>query len=153
MKRLFYSITKLIVRFPSHWQRVNNVRAYTYFKSLTCCPQFSSAFTIEQTIETDLSFVLDKHIIKKDGGWLKSKSPPEIWKALSISIGVELDPFYQSWALAHYFQVRSPLISYPWIAIALALIWPIFRFAHRSIALRKTSGSLSEKSAKTQNRS
>ena len=36
---------------------------------------------------------------------------------------------------------------------ALALIWPIFRFAHRSIALRKTSGLLSEKSAKTQNRS
>ena len=60
---------------------------------------------------------------------------------------------YQSWALALYFQVRSPLISYPWIAIALALIWPISRFAHRSIALKKTSGSLSEKSAKTQNHS
>ena len=59
----------------------------------------------------------------------------------------------QSWALALYFQVCSPLISFPWIAIALALIWPIFRFAHRSIALRKTSGSLLEKSAKTQNRS
>ena len=59
--------------------------------------------------------------------------------------------YRQSWALALYFQVRSPLISFPWIAIALALIWPIFRFAHRSIALRKTSGSLSEKSAKTQN--
>ena len=43
----------------------------------------------------------------------------------------------QSWALALYFQVRSPLISYPWIAIALALIWPIFRFAHRSITLKK----------------
>ncbi len=41
------------------------------------------------------------------------------------------------------FTLRSPLISYPWIAIALALIWPIFRFAHRSIALKKTSGSLS----------
>ena len=51
------------------------------------------------------------------------------------------------------FALRSPLISFPWIAIALALIWPIFRFAHRSIALRKTSGSLSEKSAKTKNRS
>ena len=48
------------------------------------------------------------------------------------------------------FALRSPLISFPWIAIALALIWPIFRFAHRSIALRKTSGSLSEKCAKTQ---
>ena len=60
---------------------------------------------------------------------------------------------YQSWALALYFQVRSPLISFPWIAIPLALIWPIFRFAHCSIALRKTSGSLSEKSAKTKNRS
>ncbi len=45
--------------------------------------------------------------------------------------------YYQSWALAIYFQVRSPLISFPWIAIALALIWPIFRFAHRSIALKK----------------
>ena len=51
------------------------------------------------------------------------------------------------------FALRSPLISYPWIAIPLALIWPIFKFAHRSIALRKTSGSLSEKSAKTQNHS
>jgi len=28
----------------------------------------------------------------------------------------------QSWALALYCQVRSPLISFPWIAIALALI-------------------------------
>jgi len=35
------------------------------------------------------------------------------------------------------FALRSLLISYPWIAIALALIWPIFRFAHRSIALKK----------------
>ena len=51
------------------------------------------------------------------------------------------------------FALRSPLISYPWIAIALALIWPIFRFAHHSIALKKPSGLLSEKSAKTQNRS
>ena len=48
-----------------------------------------------------------------------------------------IDHRMQSWALAVYFQVRSPLISFPWIAIALALIWPIFRFAHRSIALRK----------------
>ena len=32
---------------------------------------------------------------------------------------------FQTWALALYFQVRSPLISYPWIAITLALIWPI----------------------------
>ena len=51
------------------------------------------------------------------------------------------------------FALRSPLFSFPWIAIALALIQPISRFAHRSIALEKTSGSLSEKSAKTQNRS
>jgi len=29
---------------------------------------------------------------------------------------------FQTWALALYFQVRSPLISYPWIAITLALI-------------------------------
>ena len=29
---------------------------------------------------------------------------------------------HQSWALALYFQVRSPLISFPWIAIALTLI-------------------------------
>ena len=28
----------------------------------------------------------------------------------------------QSWALSLYFQVRSPLFSFPWIAIALALI-------------------------------
>ena len=32
------------------------------------------------------------------------------------------------------FALRSPLILYPWIAIALALILPIFRFAHRSIS-------------------
>ena len=43
----------------------------------------------------------------------------------------------QSWALALFFQVRSPLIFYPWIAIALSLILPIFRFAHRLIALKK----------------
>jgi len=54
----------------------------------------------------------------------------------------------QSWALALFFQVRSPLNLYPWIAIA--------HFAHfevRSIALKKTSGSLLEKSAKTLGRS
>jgi len=38
-----------------------------------------------------------------------------------------------SWALALFFQVCSPLIFYPWIAI-VTLILPIFRFAHRSIA-------------------
>jgi len=38
-------------------------------------------------------------------------------------------------------------------AITLSLILPIFRFAHRSIALKKTSGSHLEKSAKTLNRS
>ena len=51
----------------------------------------------------------------------------------------------QSWALALYFQVRSLLILYPWIAIALALILAIFRFAHRSIVLKKTSGLLPKK--------
>ena len=35
------------------------------------------------------------------------------------------------------FTLCSPLIFYPWIAIALSLILPIFRFAHRSIALKK----------------
>jgi len=40
----------------------------------------------------------------------------------------------ESWALALYIQVRSPLFLYPWIAIPLALILPIFRFAHRLIA-------------------
>ena len=56
--------------------------------------------------------------------------------------------FYVSWALALFSQVRSPLIFYPWIAIALSLILWIFRFAHRSIALKETSGLLLEKSAK-----
>ena len=55
----------------------------------------------------------------------------------------------QSWALALFFQVRSPLNFYPWIAIALSLILPIFRFTHSSIALQKISGSLLEKSAIT----
>ena len=59
----------------------------------------------------------------------------------------------QTWALALFFQVRSPLIFYPWIAIALSLILLIFRFAHRSIALKKTSSSFLEKSAKTLDRS
>jgi len=45
----------------------------------------------------------------------------------------------QSWALALFFQVRSPLIFLPRIAIALALILKIFRFAHRSSALKKTA--------------
>jgi len=57
----------------------------------------------------------------------------------------------QSWALALFFQVSSPLNFYPWIAITLSLILQIFRFAHRSIALKKTSGSILEKSAKTLN--
>ena len=46
-------------------------------------------------------------------------------------------PKNQSWALALYFRVRSPLFSFPWIAIALVLIWPIFDFAHCSMALKK----------------
>ena len=52
-----------------------------------------------------------------------------------------------------FFQIRSLLILFPWIAIAPSLILPIFRFAHRSIALKKTRGSLSKKSAKTLDRS
>ena len=36
------------------------------------------------------------------------------------------------------FPLRSPLILFPWIAIALSLILQIIRFAHRSIALKKT---------------
>ena len=59
----------------------------------------------------------------------------------------------QSWALALFLQVRSPLNFYPWIAIALLLVLQIFRFAHRSIALKKTSGLLLEKSTKTLYRS
>ena len=43
----------------------------------------------------------------------------------------------ETWVLALFFQVCSPLIFYPWIAIALSLILLIFRFAHRSIALKK----------------
>ena len=42
------------------------------------------------------------------------------------------------WLFISMCALRSPLISYPWIAIALALIWQIFRFAHRSITLKKT---------------
>ena len=52
----------------------------------------------------------------------------------------------QSWALALFSQVHSPLNFYPWFAIALSLI---FRFAHHSIALNNTSGSLLLKSTKT----
>ena len=48
-----------------------------------------------------------------------------------------------------FFQVRSPLNFYPWTAIALSLILMIFRFAHRSIALKKIGGSLLEKGAKS----
>jgi len=59
----------------------------------------------------------------------------------------------QTWALALFFQIRSPLILIPWIAIALSLILQIFRFAHCSIALKKTSGLLLLKSAKKLNRS
>ena len=53
----------------------------------------------------------------------------------------------QSWALALFFQVRSPHNWYPWIAIALLLILQIFRFAHHSVALKKISNSLFLKSA------
>jgi hypothetical protein len=59
---------------------------------------------------------------------LFSKSKQQPWVKIRDS---------KSWALALYFQVRSPLISYPWITIALAVIWPIFEFTHRSIALKK----------------
>ena len=60
---------------------------------------------------------------------------------------------FQTWALALFFQVRSPLNFYPTFAIALPLILRIFRFAHRSIALKQTSGSLLERSGKTSIRS
>ena len=56
----------------------------------------------------------------------------------------------QTWALALFFQIRSPLILIPWIAIALSLILQI---AHRSIAFKKTSGLLLLKSAKKLNHS
>ena len=62
-------------------------------------------------------------------------------------------PYRQTWALALFFQIGSPLILIAWIAIALSLILQIFRFAHRSIALKKTSGLLSLKSTKKLNRS
>ena len=47
-----------------------------------------------------------------------------------------------------FFQVHSPLNFYPWIAIAISLVLQIFSFAHRSIALKKKSGLLLEKSTK-----
>ena len=57
--------------------------------------------------------------------------------------------YKQSWALALFSQVHSPLNFYPWFTIALLLILQIFRFAHRSIAPEMTYGSLLEKSTKT----
>ena len=61
----------------------------------------------------------------------------------------------QSWALALFFRfaLRSALIFLPRIAIALALILQIFRFAQRSIALKQTCGSLLEKSGRNSIRS
>ena len=64
-----------------------------------------------------------------------------------------LGNFYQTWALALLFQIHSPLILIPWIAIALLLILQIIRFAHHSIALKKTSGLLLLKSTKKLNHS
>ena len=49
----------------------------------------------------------------------------------------------QSWALTLFFQVRSLLNFYPWIAIALSLI----------LLKKKTSETLLEKSTKTLDRS
>ena len=63
--------------------------------------------------------------------------PPHQETRLDLRAPVEVRK-YQTWALALFFQIRSPLILIPWIAIALSLILPIFRFAHRSIALKKT---------------
>jgi hypothetical protein len=57
----------------------------------------------------------------------------------------------QSWGISLFFQVSSLLNFYPWIAITLSLILHIFRFAYCSMALKKTSGSILEKSAKTLN--
>ena len=53
----------------------------------------------------------------------------------------------QSWGISLFFQVSSLLNFYPWIAITLSLILHIFRFAYCSMALKKTSGSILEKSA------
>ena len=41
-----------------------------------------------------------------------------------------MGPSFQSWALALFFQVRSPLNFYPWIAIAhiAVQIMPFFAF-------------------------
>ena len=61
------------------------------------------------------------------------------------------DIILQSWSLALFFQVPSPLNFYPWIAIAPLLILRIFRFTHRSIAPKMTYGSLLGKNAKTLN--
>jgi len=57
---------------------------------------------------------------------------------------------YQSWALALFFQVRSPLNFYPWITIAHFANFQVRSSLNRS---KKTSGSLLENSAKTLNRS
>ena len=86
---------------------------------------------------------------------LTIRTPVNIGAYVKVFLKTSYQKVYatQTWALTLFFQVLSPLIFYLWIAIALSLILPIFRFAHRSIALRKTSGSLLEKSAKTLDRS
>ena len=61
----------------------------------------------------------------------------------------------QTWALALYFQVRSPLSAHFLSMDRYRSIahFANFQVAHRSIALKKTSGLLLEKSAKTLDRS
>ena len=61
----------------------------------------------------------------------------------------------QSWALALYFQVRSPLSAHFISTDRYRSSAHLANFQVRSSLYRsqKTSGSLSEKSAKTQNRS
>ena len=61
----------------------------------------------------------------------------------------------QSWALALYFQVRSPLFAHFISMDRYRSSAHLANFQVRSLRNRskKTSGSLSEKSAKTQNRS
>ena len=49
---------------------------------------------------------------------------------------------YADLGLALFFKVGSPLIFYPWIAIALSLILPIFRFALKKAVVRSWKRAL-----------
>jgi len=98
------------------------------------CPDREKSFGTG-TFGTVLGVNFDSEVME----WSLSRSKEEgLQKALDEFMAKNScnlkDVQKQSWALALYFQVRSPLIFYPWITIALALILPIFRFAHHSIA-------------------